>query len=213
MPDNIQSEKAIRGLYSDKFIRNFRGLFQPVSRALKKADVKPNTVTIFSMCFGIITGIFLAYNHLWTALVFGLAMGFADIIDGQLAKDFTGSSKFGALLDSTVDRYNEFFVFSGLAFRYYFLGREVWIAVCALAFFGSIMISYVKSRAETEGFECKVGLLQRPERLTILAIGVLFRSPGIDVCVLFLAVFSQVTAVQRILHIYRQSRKHLNDLN
>ena len=213
MLNNVHSEKAIRGFYSEKFIQNFRSLFLPLSRALKKADVRPNTVTVISVAFGVITGVFLAYDYLWTGLIFGLAMAFADIVDGQLAKEFAGASRFGAVIDSTADRYNEFFVFGGLAFRYYFLGRDLWIIACAMAFFGSIMISYVKARAETEGIECKVGLLQRPERLTILGFGVLFRSPGIDVAVLFLAVFSHATTVQRILHVCRQSRKHHNNLN
>lgn len=213
MPNNISSEKVVRGFYSEKFTQNFRGLFLPLSRTLKNAGVKPNTVTIISMMLGVISGILFARNYLWTGLIFGLAMGFSDIVDGQLAKEFAGSSRFGAIVDSTVDRYNEFFVFTGLAFRYYFLGRELWIVPCALAFFGSVMISYVRARAETEGYECKIGLLQRPERLTLLAFGVLFRSKGIDVVVLFLAVFSQVTTVQRILHVYRQSRKHHNSLD
>jgi len=134
-------------------------------------------------------------------------MGFADIVDGQLAKEFDGATKFGGIFDSILDRYNEFFVFTGLAFRYHFLGRPLWITGCVLALFGSLMISYVKARAETEGFECKVGRLQRPERLTILAVGVLFRNLGIDIAIVFLAVFSQITVLQRIHHVYSQSRK------
>jgi len=205
--NHIQSEKDIRGLYSKEFTQYFRGLFLPLSRVLMKAGVTPNTVTFFSLIFGAFTGILFALNYLWTGLAFGLAMGFADIVDGQLAKEFGDATKFGSILDSTLDRYNEFFVFTGLAFRYYFLGRPLWITGCVLALYGSLMISYVKASAETEGIECKVGRLQRPERLTILGIGVLFRSLGIDIAIVFLAVFSQITVLHRIQHVYRQSRK------
>jgi phosphatidylglycerophosphate synthase len=76
-----------------------------------------------------------------------------------------------------------------------------------LAFFGSFMISYVKSRAESAGFECKVGRLQRPERLTLIAVGVLFGSVGIDVVVAFLAVATQATVLARLLHVWRKSRR------
>jgi len=232
--NHIQSEKDIRGLYSKEFTQYFRGLFLPLSRVLMKAGVTPNTVTFFSLIFGAFTGILFALNYLWTGLAFGLAMSFADIVDGQLAKEFGDATKFGSILDSTLDRYNEFFVFTGLAFRYYFLGRPLWITGCVLALYGSLMIlafryyflgrplwitgcvlalygslmiSYVKARAETEGIECKVGRLQRPERLTILGVGVLFRSLGIDIAITFLAVFSQITILYRIQHVYRQSRK------
>ena len=134
-------------------------------------------------------------------------MGFADIVDGQLAKEFGGATKFGGIFESTIDRYNDFLIYAGLAFRYYFLGRHIWIAVCALAFLGSVMISYIKARSEADGVECKVGRLQRPERLTLIGVGVLFRGTGIDCVVAFLAVSTQATAFYRLLHVYHQSNK------
>lgn len=76
-----------------------------------------------------------------------------------------------------------------------------------LAFFGSVMISDVKSRAESSGLECRVGRLQRPERLTLTAVGVLFGSVGIDVVVAFLAAATQVTVFGRLLHVWRQGGK------
>lgn len=195
-----------RGFFSEAFIRFFRGLFLPLTRALKRAGVTPNAVTWASFVLGIITGVLFALDHLRLGLVVGLLMGFADIVDGQLAKEFGGESAFGGVLDSTIDRYNEFFIFAGYAWRYSALGRDGWIIPCALAFFGSIMISYVKSRAETAGFECKVGRLQRPERLTLLAVGTLAGSIGVDVVVVFLAAATQFTALGRLYHVWRQSR-------
>jgi CDP-diacylglycerol--glycerol-3-phosphate 3-phosphatidyltransferase len=200
-------EKSVsRGFYSAAFTKLFRSFFYPVTRFCKRTGITPNAVTWASFFLGAATGVAFAMNHLYTGLALGLVMGFADIVDGQLAKEFGGETKFGGVLDSTIDRYNEFFVFAGYAWRYASLGREIWIIPCALAFFGSVMISYIKSRAETAGYECKVGRLQRPERLTVLAIGTLFLGTGIDIAIGFLAVATQFTAGARFFHVWRQSR-------
>jgi CDP-diacylglycerol---glycerol-3-phosphate 3-phosphatidyltransferase len=204
-------EKIGRGFFSDSFIRFFRGMFLPLSRFLKRAGVTPNMVTFASLAFGILSGMLFALNHIYWGFATGLLMGFSDIVDGQLAKEFGGESKFGGVLDSTIDRYNEFFIFAGFAWRYHSLGREVWIVLCALAFLGSIMISYVKSRAETAGFECKVGRLQRPERLALIGVGVLANclgiDGGIDAAIAFLAVATQFTAVSRLVHVWNQAKR------
>ena len=150
-------------------------------------------------------GVFFALDRLFIGLVFGFAMAFADILDGQLAKITGEITPFGGILDSTIDRYNEFFIFAGLGFRYYFLGRPLWIIVCASVFLGSVMISYVKARSESCGFECKVGRLQRPERLSLIGIGLLISllgiDIGIDIVVLFLAVATHGTVVYRLHHV------------
>jgi archaetidylinositol phosphate synthase len=205
MNEMVQAEKVSRGLFTKSFIRFFRGLFMPLCRALKRMGVTPNAVTYVSLFLGMLSGVLFAMDMIYPGLAAGLLMGFADIVDGQLAKEFDATTVFGGVLDSTVDRYNEFFLFAGFAWRYAALGRDVWIIPCVLAFFGSVMTSYVKSRAESSGLECKVGRLQRPERLTILAFGALFGSIGIDVAVAFLAVATQATVFGRLHHVWRQA--------
>ncbi len=199
--------KVSHGFFSDSFIRFFRGLFLPVSRTLKRAGVTPNMVTYASFALGMITGVFLGLDLLYTGLFFGVVMSLMDIIDGKIAKEFGGATRFGGVLDSTVDRYNEFFVFAGLGFRYFVLGRPGWVMLSALAFLGSVMISYVKSRAESAGFECKVGRLQRPERLSFIGICMLFRGPGVNVAIAVLAVATQFTVLARLIHVWRQARQ------
>lgn len=210
MGDIPDKSGEVRAMYTDNFIRHYKALFRPLSRALRSVGISPNMMTFMSFILACITGALLALDYLWTGLVFGLAMGFADTVDGQLAKEFGQTSKFGAVLDSSIDRYNEFMVFLGVGIRYYLHGRPWWAVGSAVAFFGSIMVSYIKSRAETEGFECKVGRLQRPERLTIFGIGVLFRGVGIDVMTVILAVGTQFTAAYRLYHVYRQSLRAVN---
>lgn len=206
MEEQSHTEKVSRGFFSASFARVFRGMFLPVSRTLKRMGVTPNAVTYTSFLMGIATGVLFGLDHLYFGLLTGIVMGLMDIIDGQLAKDFGGLTRFGGVLDSTIDRYNEFFLFAGLGYRYFILGRPEWIFLCALAFLGSVMISYVKSRAESAGFECKVGLLQRPERLALLGVCLLFGSIGADVAVIVLAVATQYTVLTRLAHVWRQGR-------
>jgi phosphatidylglycerophosphate synthase len=206
MENHARIEKTNRGFFSERFVKTFRGFFLPVSRALRRAGVTPNMVTLISLLLGMLVGVFMGLNMIYTSLILGVIMSLSDIIDGQMAKEFGVASKFGGVLDSTVDRYNEFFIFAGFAVRYYFLGRPEWMILCAFAFLGSAMISYVRARAEAAGLECKVGFLQRPERLALMGICVLFRSIGIDVVLVFLAFSTHVTVITRLLHVYRQGR-------
>ena len=160
--ENIIEEKKHEGVFTPGFIKSFRELFRPISLLLYKLGVTSNHVTIASFFLGILCGTFLAMDRLWLGLFVGLIMGISDIIDGQLAKDYYGPTKLGGILDSTIDRYNEFFIYAGLGYRYFMLDRPVWVLICAFVFLGSVMISYVKARAEADGISCKVGRLQRP---------------------------------------------------
>jgi CDP-diacylglycerol---glycerol-3-phosphate 3-phosphatidyltransferase len=207
MSNHTYAEKKNPGFFSVRFIRIFRGFFLPLSRSLSHAGVTPNMVTFVSLLLGMLTGVFLGLNMIYIGLVFGVITGFSDIIDGQMAKEFGGATKFGQVLDSTIDRFNEFFIFAGFGVRYFFLDRPFWILFCALAFLGSAMISYVRARAEATGFDCKVGFLQRPERMALIGVCVLFGTYGIDFLVIFLAFSTQITVITRLLHVYRQGKE------
>jgi CDP-diacylglycerol---glycerol-3-phosphate 3-phosphatidyltransferase len=207
MGNNTQAEKKSHGFFTERFIKTFRGLFLPISHGLVRVGFTPNMVTFISLVLGMLTGVFLGLDMIYVGLATGVIMGFSDLIDGQMAKEFGGATKFGGVLDSTIDRFNEFFIFAGFAVRYYFLGRPEWMIFCAFAFLGSIMISYVRARAESAGFDCKVGFLQRPERLAVMGVFMLFGSIGIDVILVFMAFATQVTVINRLLHVYRQGQR------
>ena len=192
------------GFFSDGFFNWFRGLFRPLTRGIAATGITPNTITVVSAFFGLTAGVLFAFDQLFWAVAAGLAMGFSDIVDGQLAKEYGLTSPFGGILDSTIDRYNEFFIFAGLGARYYLHGQPWMVLACASAFLGSMMISYVKARAEMDGFSCKVGRLPRPERLALLGISTLLRWPGITTVVIFLAVATHFTALRRLMHVRRQ---------
>jgi len=201
-----EKEKKVTGFFSRKFYYAFRALFHPVTRLLILLHVTPNMVTVLSMVFGAAAGFMFAQNRLWAGMVYGYFMAFADIVDGQLAKATGTESRFGGVLDSAVDRYTEFFIFGGLGIRYYTLGELPWTLLCAVAFINSVMVSYVKARAEAEGFDCNVGRFQRPERLAFLAVGLAFGGILLDVAIMIIAFGALFTVFRRLRHVWRQNK-------
>ena len=136
----------------------------------------------------------------WGAVVMMIA-GLCDILDGQVAREGRKETKFGALLDSTTDRYSEIFIYFGIGA--YLIGRDEWIATGILFFAitGSLMVSYVRARAEGLGEDCKVGFMQRPERLMALGLGCLISHNGLVFVLAFLAVTTNYTVVERLTYI------------
>ncbi|MEO8973951.1 MAG: CDP-alcohol phosphatidyltransferase family protein, partial [Ktedonobacteraceae bacterium] len=143
--------------------------------------------------------------------------GMFDMLDGAMARVRNTATTFGAFFDSTLDRYSESIILFGLL--YYAIQRPglhdfVWpfpyeqswmISLIYIAVVGSLMVSYTKARAEGLGLECKTGLLARPERVVILAIGLL---SGTYIWALaVLALFSQVTAIERVVHVWRTTSR------
>jgi CDP-diacylglycerol--glycerol-3-phosphate 3-phosphatidyltransferase len=124
--------------------------------------------------------------------------GLLDMMDGLVAKIGKQQTRFGALLDSTVDRYGELAIFIGLAVL--FEGTVSFIGVM-LALCGSLMVSYVKARAEGLGFTCEAGILQRPERLVIILLGALLGIGFLKWAIWLVAVLANVTALERLLKV------------
>jgi CDP-diacylglycerol--glycerol-3-phosphate 3-phosphatidyltransferase len=185
-----------------KYIRPY--FIDPMSRLahrLHQRGVTPNAVTIAGFVLTLLSTVMLAMGNLfWGAFVlWGAAM--FDMLDGALARYANQVSKFGAFLDSTLDRYSESITFLGLAFYFsYKPGSQTELFLIFLTLIGSWMVSYTRARAEGLGIECKVGILQRPERLTILIAGLIL---GLILPTLWiLAIFTNVTAIQRIYEVY-----------
>jgi len=132
--------------------------------------------------------------------------GMFDMLDGSLARATAQSSKFGAFLDSTLDRYSESFTF--LALVYYYLSHTQPIGYEPVLIFlilvGSLMVSYIRARAEALNIECKAGMLQRPERVLLLIAGLVtgWLSPVLWI----MAILTNVTAFQRIYEVYWRTR-------
>ncbi len=188
-----------------------------IMRPLAGLGVTPNTLTVLGLLLSILTAFVIAQGWLLAGGLLVLFAGIFDMFDGAMARARNAATTFGAFFDSTLDRCSESIILFGLLIyalrepglqdRFWPFGNEQpWmISLIYITVVGSIMVSYAKARAEGLGLECKTGLLARPERVVILAIGLL--TGFVIWALLLLAIFSHVTAVERIVHIWRVTRQ------
>ncbi len=195
-----------------------RHLVTQLIRPMARLGITPNMLTGIGLLLSLLTAVVIAQGFLFTGGLLVLLAGVFDMFDGAMARVQHTATPFGAFFDSTLDRYSESIILFGLL--WYTLQRpanfrdilwfasheQTWMILFIYsAIVGSLMVSYTKARAEGLGIECKVGLLARPERVVLLAIGLLF---GASIWILaILAVFSNVTAVERIIAVWRATQK------
>ena len=194
--------------------RTYLRLIDPVADWLVARHVHPNTITTVGTGCSVIGGIIYATGHISTA---GLWLGVTalfDVIDGLVARRSGKSSTFGAFYDSTLDRVADGAVMGGLAVFYassVVHHSTTMVVVCLAGILGAFLTSYTRARAEALGIDAKVGLLQRPERVTLLAapqgiFGLALNGWVLIAIVWLLAVTSWITAWQRIAFVYRVTR-------
>ena len=190
---------------TDRVRRSFRWFIDPITTILMKTGITPNTLTVMGALVNGGVGVLAATGNLTLAGIVLLVSGLFDALDGALARRIGITSKFGAFLDSTLDRYSEAFVLGGVLV--YAQGRglalEELLAYVTLA--GALLISYTRARAEGLGIDCKVGLLTRMERFLILS-GLLIVQQ-LTIGLLILAILTHVTVIQRVLHVGRTLRR------
>jgi CDP-diacylglycerol--glycerol-3-phosphate 3-phosphatidyltransferase len=182
-----------------------RAVARTVAVAIGRTGITPNGLTIIGLVLNVVVATVLAAGYLAVGGALLLAAGAFDMLDGALARTTGQTTKFGAFLDSTLDRYSELIVFGGLLLHFQASGLMVESALIFAAAAGSVMVSYVRARAEALGFDCEVGWLPRPERILLLAAGLLLGYPAVALWVL--AVLTNVTVVQRIVHVWRLERE------
>lgn len=187
-----------------------KGIAEPIARFLIRIGLKPNVVTYLGLIGNFVGAYLIAIGQITWGGIMVLLMGPLDGLDGTMARLKGESTKFGAFIDSVTDRYSELVILAGL--MAYFLQQQNWLA-CGLVYLsaaGSIMVSYVKARAESLGFDAKVGLLTRAERYLVLAPSLVFNIPMVALWIL--AIFANITAVQRFIYVrkqwYSQLTKH-----
>ena len=178
-----------------------RSLFLPVTKRLASTGVSPNVLTVigFAMVVGSACVLAAGYRQLGGVL-FLLTTAF-DLFDGAVAQITDRKTKFGAFLDSNLDRYAEIAVYLGLLLPYAIGGAALEVVLCYLALTGSLMVSYARARAEGLGLTGEVGLFQRPERVIILGVGLIL--DWVLPVLAILSVVTYVTALQRMWHVWR----------
>ncbi|MDZ7313024.1 MAG: CDP-alcohol phosphatidyltransferase family protein [candidate division KSB1 bacterium] len=196
----------------------YLNLITPVVNFCIARAVNPNFFTTLGFIVSVISASLFVLGYPRWAGVLVLLSGTLDIIDGKVARATNRVTKFGALYDSTLDRYAEVVVFFGLAYffsRHQFdffaspdsLWRLVAVIAVSVALGGSMMVSYVRARAEGLGLECKVGIMQRPERIVLLGFGAILHEIALIVAVVLIALLSNFTAVQRLIHVRSTERR------
>ncbi len=184
---------------------------EPVVRFLSKTPITPSAITWFGFLLTAGAAALIITGHLLIAGLVVLIAGFFDMLDGALARRTNQATPFGAILDSTLDRLSEAVLLLGILVFY---AREPSITGTLLvgaALIGSLLVSYIRARAEALGLECQAGLFTRAERVIVLALGLLLSQ--IDYAFLFIALaiivaLSFFTAGQRLVYVWRQTKNN-----
>lgn len=220
------------GLIPSSVEKGFNKVLQPVVQLVRVLHLSPNMISTIGVIPSLVAAFCLAYGWFVVGGILILLGGMLDMIDGKLARLTNRTSKFGALYDSTLDRLAEIAMYTGLGYYFVFQGMHLTSLLVVIAASGSIMVSYVRARAESHGFQCNVGWMRRGERIVILGgsallsfypapfdalmIAILRVLPmdwtyyyppmPLTLGIAIVAVFTQITVAQRIYEVWRQTR-------
>jgi len=165
--------------------------------------VNPNILTISGLAVSSIAAFLFGCGSVRLGGVLMLLGGLFDAIDGEVARLSNRVSSFGAFLDSTLDRYSEILIYFGIGFHFVKIGDNTAIFLLFFALSGSLMVSYARARAEGLGASCQIGLMQRTERIAVVAVGALIGGSALVGAIAIVAVLSNFTVVERIGHVRR----------
>ena len=189
---------------------NVRRLFQPAGRVIAKTGMSPNTLTLVGFAVNIGVAWVLATGHFLLGGFLVILAGAFDLLDGALARASGKSTTFGALLDSVIDRYSEAVILFGLLVFFTYQQAPMEIILIFAIIIGSLLVSYVKARAEGLGLDCEVGIMRRTIRLLVLSLGLIishFVPQALIVTLWILAVFTNTTAAHRLFFVWRETKK------
>jgi len=193
--------------FSDYLRLWFKWVLDPLGGFFNNLGLTPNTMTMLGLVGNSAGAYYLARGDLLTGGILVLLMTPIDALDGTMARLRGESSDFGAFVDSVTDRYSELIIYGGLLYHFLRLGEPLGGLLVFGAASGSVMVSYVKARAEGLGYEAKVGLLTRVERYLVLAPALVFNQLFIGLGII--ALFANITALQRIWYVRRQAHEKM----
>ncbi len=217
--------KSNRGLIPVWLENGFRALLDPLIAVFVRMNINPNFFTVLGLIITTSGTVVLFINPQWIHWTGALILlgGMCDMIDGKLARTLGRTTKFGALFDSSLDRYSEVIMFFGIA-AYYVRHDSYLLSVMTFAALGgSTMVSYVRARAEGLGLEAKVGWMQRAERVLLIGSAALFNTSLfkikaltgqihsatlLDIAIWIVAIFANITALQRLYFVYQLDKSN-----
>jgi len=181
--------------------RELKPILDRMLRLLLTLQVSPNLITVIGLLAGIISGIALAKGRFFPAAVAIAVAGICDLTDGMLARAQKAQTRFGGFLDSVLDRYADAAMYMGLIYFFAERGRMNLVLLSCIALVGTVMTSYSRARAESIIGQCRVGFMERPERVFFLMLGALFHR--IEQALWVIAVLSNWTAIQRVYYTWK----------
>ena len=172
----------------------------------KQTSINPNIITISSPLLAVVSAVFFGTGNLLGGALFILISGLFDVLDGAIARYHNKASKFGAFLDSTMDRFSDAIIIIGLIFG----GYTTWF-IGILAIHSAYTVSYVRASAESKGIDCNIGIAERATRLIILMIGavvavILDNTLYMTGAILLMILLSYITVVQRMYHVWKLTK-------
>lgn len=198
------SKDPIPETFTDYLRRVFKGTLNAIAKFLNRLGIRPNVITAFGLVGNGAAGVFIATGRLFWGGVIAMLIWPLDALDGTMARLRQESGRYGAFVDSVTDRYSEIVIYAGLLV--YLIESGTW-GDALLVFFaaiGSVMVSYMRAKAEALEFSAKIGLLTRVERYLVLIPGLLLGFPRISLWIL--AVLANFTALQRFWHVRKQAK-------
>ncbi len=181
-------------------------IVDPIVTFLARRRISPNALTIAGMLAHFLIAWLIAQGQMQLAALAIFLIAPLDALDGALARKVGGdANRFGAFLDSTLDRLAEIVLFGGFLFYYGRGGNELLTVTAYIGISGSLMVSYARARAEALGYSCKIGILSRVERYAVLTLFLLLGRP--DIGLIAIAIFAYITVAQRIFYVWQQASR------
>src|SRR5580704_2476689 len=183
----------------------FGGIINAIVSALALSRVHPNVLTFIGLLINVVAAFLFAAGKLRTAGFVVLGAGLFDMVDGRVARETNRVTRFGGFFDSVLDRYSDLGVLVGLLVYYSSINRNFYVVLTAIVMMGTVMVSYTRARAENTIPRCKVGFLERPERIVLIIIEALFNRMAQVLWVI--GVLSNITVLHRMIYTWQEATR------
>ncbi len=191
--------------YTSLIGKIFGWMIDRIVRWLALSRIHPNFLTFFGLVINILAAWMLARGKFVGAGLVVVGAGLFDMVDGRVARATDRVTRFGGFFDSVLDRYSDLALFMGLLVYYASINRFFYIVLTAVVMTGSVMVSYTRARAENSIPKCKVGFLERPERVVLVIIGALFNRMAQVLWVI--AILSNITVIHRMIYTWQEATR------
>jgi CDP-diacylglycerol--glycerol-3-phosphate 3-phosphatidyltransferase len=176
-----------------------------IVHGLALSKIHPNMLTFIGLLINVWAAVLLGFGKFWQAGLVIIGAGIFDMVDGRVARHTNQVTKFGGFFDSVLDRYSDLGLLMGLLVYYASINRNFYVVLTAVVMTASVMISYTRSRAENTIPLCKVGFMERPERIVLIIIGALFDRMAPVLWII--AVLGNITVIHRMYYTWTETQR------